>query len=191
MVAVTATWQIPYAQSFDPFCDGAEITQAMAERVDELLDAQDVALRAFQRPAYASISVTTPQNTVSFRILYDTTDEDTAGLVDLSFDPYSIYPNQAGIWVSGVIAATSAAAAGATEFWSVSRQYDLTTISQDQSIREDTSARSASALAAGQVFDPDDDRYRHDSLYVPSGVVPPTTPVFKARFWAWRYSDLA
>lgn len=189
MVAVTATWEIPYAQSFDPFCDGAAITQAMAERVDALLDTQDGALALLQRPAYASISVTVAADTEGFRIHYDTTDEDTANLVDLSLDPFSIYPNSTGIWFAGDMAATTTIALGATETWNTGVHFDAQVAGQDQTIREETGFRSVSSISTGVVYDPADPDYRLDTNMIGSGAML-VCSVYKARFWAWRYSDL-
>ncbi|RPJ37796.1 MAG: hypothetical protein EHM35_05995 [Planctomycetaceae bacterium] len=188
MVAVTATWEIPYAQSIDPFCDGPEITQALAERVDALLDTQDAALGLLQRPQYASISVTTPAPTESFRIRYDTTDEDTANLVDLALDPFSIYPDSVGLWLNGIHAATSTLGLGTNETWEAVATFSANTIYAGQTIREELNVRSVGAFSAGQIFDTTDS-YRMDSNLVGSGGLL-VSDVYKARFWAWRYSDL-
>jgi len=188
MVATTTLWSIPYAQSFDPFCDGAAITQAMAERVDELLDSQDLALAFLQRPAYASVSVTTSAPTESFRIRYDTVDEDTANLVDLALDPFSIYPDPPGIWISGTNSATTTIAAGATETWQTGVHYNLQTVFQDQTIREETSFRAIGSISTGVIYVVTED-YRLDTSLVGSGVTL-VADIYKARFWSWRYSDL-
>jgi hypothetical protein len=187
MVATTTLWSIPYAQSFDPFCDGAAITQAMAERVDELLDTQFAALGLLERPQYASISITTPAPTEDYRIRFDTTDEDTANLVDLALDPFSIYPDSTGIWYTGVHGA-SITIVGATETWSTGTFLVNMFVNQSQTIREEGAFRSVGSLATTAVYDTSDN-YRLDTTFFASGVTL-VADVYKARFWAWRYSDL-
>jgi hypothetical protein len=189
MVAVTTTWEIPYAQSFDPFCDGPAITRSMAEWVDELLDTQDAALAMLQRPAYASISVSTSTPTdAEFRIEFDTTEEDTANLVDLAFDPFAITANSTGIWLSGAHGATTTIAPGATETWTVAVFQVDSPVSQSQTIREELTFRAVGSLSANAVFGAPDS-FRLDTVFFGSGVTL-VADIYKARFWAWRYSDL-
>jgi hypothetical protein len=81
MADVTNPWEIPYPETTDTLCDGYLYTQAIAERVDEILDAFDVTLaNALVRPL-ARISTNTSQTVQSDgSISFSQVDFDTANL---------------------------------------------------------------------------------------------------------------
>lgn len=190
MVATTTTWAIPYAQSTDPFCDGAEITQALAERVDELLDAQDVGLQSLERPPYASVSITHGQLTQlsTYYMYFDTTDEDTNNLVDIALDPLGITPRPTGIWLAG-INANSATANPGSNFFTIGTTSAITQVNMSQSVRENDGARAQSSLK-GELIGDDSYLYTlYTHLYV-NTPTPTQVLVNQARRWVWRFSDL-
>jgi hypothetical protein len=108
MTAATATWAIPYATGTDPLCDGAEITQAMAERVDAILGAFDDDLEFLHNipAARVELSVAATQAetagcTSPFGVFWDTVDYDTANMVNLAVDRAIITMTRAGYFGFG------------------------------------------------------------------------------------------
>jgi hypothetical protein len=190
MVATTATWAIPYAQSTDPFCDGNEITQSLAERVDELLDVLDLDITEVERPAFASISVTTPVLTESgfYTVYYDTIDEDTANLADLSLDSQVIQRPQ-GLWFMG--ANIGSTTDGGTASNVIMPGLDWRNDEERfQAFRENDGIlqQSVSAIGSSLVGDFTDSVA---SYFLPNGgSVPLQFLVNVARMWAWRFSTL-
>lgn len=86
MAAVTTTWEIPYPQDTDRFCDGYLYTQQMAERIDEILDEFDVDSARARVVPLARVSVLADQITSDLNpfAAFDTVDFDTAGLANLA-----------------------------------------------------------------------------------------------------------
>jgi hypothetical protein len=92
MPSATAVWEIPYAVGTDRMCDGYLYVQAMAERVDEILDEFDADLPRLQTPPMAKIMTSVPSETITTDgaehiISYDTVNYDTANMSNLTFDP--------------------------------------------------------------------------------------------------------
>lgn len=114
MTATTATWGIPYATSTDRPCDGATITESMAEAVDLILHRFDLDLAALVTIPYASLSAgvdfTTPPSTVTgaFAVtaVFDRALADTANLSNLSQNPSVIQvpPSLPGVYLTGTYA---------------------------------------------------------------------------------------
>lgn len=94
MSAVTATWEIPYATDTDVFCDAYLTIQAMAERVDEILDAFDVDEARTSVIPLARVSFTGSQQvndgTTQLNVEFSTVDFDSTDLADLSIDPSTV-----------------------------------------------------------------------------------------------------
>lgn len=81
MASATPTWAIPYPQSTDDFCTGYLDIQAMAERVDEILDDFDSDLAGAQVVPLARVqSIPAETPTITFEI----TNFDTANLATLA-----------------------------------------------------------------------------------------------------------
>lgn len=107
MVAYTATYDFPYAEASDPFCDGWSTTKALAEAVDAVLDLFDVDAERTELVPYARLSLATPYstdlvaNSSTGLIAYDTVDVDTAGIADVVRDSQSISVGTTGLWLGG------------------------------------------------------------------------------------------
>lgn len=88
MVAVTPTWEIPYAEDTDPFCDGCTITQDMAERIDEIMADFDTSLAASSVIPLARASRIEQQSNLTSSsvgaVIYTAVDFDTTGIADLN-----------------------------------------------------------------------------------------------------------
>jgi hypothetical protein len=97
MVATTPTWEIPYAEDTDPFCDGCTITQSMAERIDEILAEFDTSLSASSVIPLARASRLTQQSNLTSsgvgEVIYTAVDFDTTGIADLNQPTNPIYIN--------------------------------------------------------------------------------------------------
>jgi hypothetical protein len=105
MPSATATWAIPYPLGTDPFCDGDQFTQDIAERVDTLLDTFDSELVRIQQPPMAKVSVSTAVtlgvSPPSLETIYDTVQYDTANMVNLAVDDNAITLPQNGYYIQG------------------------------------------------------------------------------------------
>lgn len=194
MVATTATWAIPYAQSTDPFCDGPEITQAMAERIDSLLDTVDTALQLAQRPAYASISVTTPTNTqtTSYTVYYDTVNEDTANLVDLSVDSQVINQRITGIWFMGANIGSGTDGGDPANVMEVAvlANNNPLNVQEVQAFRENNGILQQSVLGT-DINTTTGITDTVASYFFPQGTgIPAQFLVNVARMWVWRFSEI-
>lgn len=124
MSAVTATWAIPYATSTDVFCDAYLTIQAMAERVDEILDVFDFDEARTSVIPLARIGFNGAQQvndgTTQVNTTFTQVDFDTTNLADLSVDPTSL-----------VLEADQLVLAGAYGNWdapslTAGQEYDLT-----------------------------------------------------------------
>lgn len=77
----TATWEIPYPDGTDTLCDGYLFTQAIAERVDEILDDFDESLSLTEVRPLARVSTTVSQLTnTAGEVVFGQVDFDTANL---------------------------------------------------------------------------------------------------------------
>lgn len=109
MTATTATWGITYATSTDRPCDGAVITEAMAEDVDAILRQFDLDLAVLQTIPYASLSTgvaasaTLTLGIAGITPAFDTVLADTASLSNLSANPgvIQVPPTLPGIYLGG------------------------------------------------------------------------------------------
>jgi hypothetical protein len=105
MVAVTPTWEIPYAEDTDPFCDGCTITQDMAERIDEILAEFDTSLTASSVIPLARASRLTQQSnltsSITGQVIYTAVDFDTTGIADLNQPTNPIYIDGDDRWAIG------------------------------------------------------------------------------------------
>lgn len=109
MPSVTPTWQIPYAISTDPFCDGDLFIQQMAERVADILDSFDALVIRLITPPMAKIVVTVPNavwspvtgNLADQVVLYDSVEYDTDDMTNITFDPEKISYSRNGYWIQG------------------------------------------------------------------------------------------
>lgn len=108
MVAYTGTYNLPYAQSTDNFCDGAAIIQQLAEAVDAVLDGFDTDAARTEVVPYARMSLATAYvtdllaNAGSDLLTYDTVDTDTANIADTVKDSKAMHVEiGSGIWLTG------------------------------------------------------------------------------------------
>jgi hypothetical protein len=95
---VTATWQIPFPNNTDLFCDGNEYTENIAERLDAIMAQFDADYARISIPALASISSQTAQPLTNFfggqlTPSYTTVDVDTGSFTNLT-------SNNSGIIIS-------------------------------------------------------------------------------------------
>jgi len=91
MSATTTTWAIPYATAADPLCNGDDIIEAMAERVDAILtgfdtDIELLTVRPYAQLALGAATVTTAIDQVDF----DEVLADTANMTNLSLSDTTI-----------------------------------------------------------------------------------------------------
>lgn len=121
MVAYTSTYTLPYAQSTDRICDGATITQQLAEAVDAVLNTFDTDANRLELVPYARMSVSTAyeadvlNNSNLDLLLFDTVDTDTAGMADSVKDNRSFHvATDSGIWLAGALAWMTNADGGST-----------------------------------------------------------------------------
>lgn len=102
MVAVTPTWEIPYAEDTDQLCDGCTITESMAERIDDILTEFDVSLAASAVVPLARASRSENQaNPVSGDYPYTAIDFDTTGIADLNQPSFPILVTEDYRWLAG------------------------------------------------------------------------------------------
>lgn len=107
MVAYTAVYDLPYAESSDQFCGGWSTTQALAEAVDAVLDGFDIDADRTELVPYARVSLATQYSadlitTASTGLIaYDTVDVDTAGMADVVRDSQSISVGTTGLFLGG------------------------------------------------------------------------------------------
>ncbi len=116
MADVTPTWEIPYPEATDTWCDGNEYMQAMAERVDEILDAFDTDLAAGQVIPLARVETQVSQTpTAGALFTFEITNFDTAHLADLA-SIGSLTEQADSLLISGLYtqSTTSGAVAGGT-----------------------------------------------------------------------------
>lgn len=111
MTLATSTWAIPYATDTDRLCDGAAITQSMAERVDDVLAAFDTDLAFLQNVPSAGLQVSvtftqveTGGCTSPYGIRFDTVNYDTDNMANLPVDPSIITYRRVGYYqIGGVV----------------------------------------------------------------------------------------
>jgi hypothetical protein len=104
MSAVTATWQIPYATGTDSLCTGCTITQAMANRVDDILTSFAALESAVQVRTLARAEIHYPPAQVGASpgtIVYTTVDFDTNNIADLVQPLAPITITSADLWFMG------------------------------------------------------------------------------------------
>lgn len=103
MTAVTPTWEIPYAEPTDPFCDGCTITEDMAQRVDDILAEFEASLDAAQVIPLARASRLTVQEDVpaAETLEFTAVDFDTTGIGSLSAPVSPIRITSEGRWMLG------------------------------------------------------------------------------------------
>lgn len=108
MTATTATWAIPYATGTDPLCNGATITESMAERVDAVLEAFALDLVFLGNIPAAAVQVSNTSNIsvptvggLTAGVPWDTVNYDTASMVNLPVDPTVITYQRTGYYIYG------------------------------------------------------------------------------------------
>lgn len=108
MTATTATWAIPYATGTDRLCDGDDITQSMAERMDAILTAFDADITFLNNIPTAQVEMTGAAFTnyvagfgPSPGVPWNTVVYDTDNMVDLPVDPTVITYQRPGYFVLG------------------------------------------------------------------------------------------
>jgi len=113
MSGTTTTWAIPYAQATDPLCDGDAIIEAMAERIDAILDGFDTTLDMFSVKAYAQVKASpTTHDFAAGAVFLNTFDQvlaDTDNMVNLSLAPsvLTIPADTPGVYLTGVFGSGS------------------------------------------------------------------------------------
>lgn len=101
MVATTPTWLIPYAQSTDRLCDGCTITEAMADRIDDILTQFDADLAISQVQPLARASRVEVQEVANVLVSNTAVDFDTTGIADLFQPEHPITIDLQHYWVMG------------------------------------------------------------------------------------------
>lgn len=97
---VTSTWQIPFPNNTDNWCDGDEYTTNIADRLDDIMAQFDIDLARISVPEYANVSsrVNTSYSVnplalpvvTNLPAIYTDVDADTGAFVSMTSDPTSI-----------------------------------------------------------------------------------------------------
>lgn len=138
MTGTTATWAIPYATGTDRLCDGNEITQSMAERIDTILTAFDVDIAFLNNIPTAKLTMTgasfinyTPSTGPSLGIPWNTLSYDTDHMTDMPSDPTVITYRHRGYYaLGGAIEWFQASSAGARYQASVFSTFPVSAVLQ-------------------------------------------------------------
>lgn len=184
MTGETVTWEIPYATDTDRLCDGYAIVQAMAERVDAILDDFDATLATSQVRPLARVSTSVTQETTDGSPSFETVDFDTAnlatqaayGVVTILADQYHVNGSNAYFQVVGASAGNTSdmrRKAGFSDLNGVWLQREPGTVSYNQ------------AVSAGL----------DQAVFVDEGMslqlaILTVTNVFDARMWILKIGDV-
>lgn len=164
-MGVTANWQLPYPEPLDRPCDGADAVAALAAKISSVFDSWDADLAWLRNPPAAMVSweSETPQSlapNAAASVRFDTTQLDTASMVDLGQRPDRIYFPRKGLYAVGasVVGQPSAVTTGKFSLKSNATEYATGGVQQTlvgyEFVDEDRLAAEADqrATAAGQVW---------------------------------------
>jgi len=192
MPAATATWAIPYAISTDVFCDAYLTIQALAERVDAILDEFDFDEARTSVIPLAEIGFNGTQQvddgTTQTNVIFSTVDFDSTDLADLSIDPSSVVIQDNQYSLSGAYCNWDSAALAAGEKYALSILYSSGATFAARQQRANGAAAGMHAAMTGMQLQSsvgDDRLVLEPSTIGTAGVVTATT----ARLWIMKMGD--